>query len=720
MRKSFTILFLIFYLSFVPTCMHGLDDSIAQQEQLFNDLMIVEYWNNRLEERLPVTFNHLLLGGYFNMPSARMGDEGEIGIGYSSVPPYHIYNLRCQLTDRIEVSGSYRVFRGVDDPVLTPMGFGDLSDKGVNFKFSLFSPEDSQYKLPGLAFGLEDFMGTKSFHARYAVLTQVFLDYNLECSLGYGTKRIKGFFGGLSWMPFRKTCYPFLQNISLAAEYDAIPYHDEVIEKHPKGRVKKSPINFGVKWRLWDQWDLSASCVRGHAFAFSASTYFNFGETEGLLPKIDDQLPYQSPIVTEPLGPRRSEASLVQDLIFSFRKHGFFMLEVRLGYNECQDLVLRLKILNNTYRVEEDVRCQITNILAYLIPDNIDKVEVVIEDLGFPVQEYHFDMEYVREYADKEMGPMELEVLSPLCEVTFPNLCTSTILHKQWRDIWDYSLSPKTLNFFNSSKGKFKYALGLSACLQGFLENDLYYSIQLGYLFVEDVGHLQGIDALNPSKLPNVRTDVIKYYQQGGVTLDEAFVQKNWNLGKGWYSRLAVGYFEVEYAGIASEFLYYPLNSNWAFGVEGAWFKKRTYHGLGITDKVRQLHDGVPHYHPYRFYQYFLDVYYHWREAKLDFKLMGGRFLANDYGVRTEVSRYFPSGMRVTLWYTATNGHDKINDHIYHDKGVLFSMPLDIFYKHTSRARWSYGLSAWLRDVGVFAATGYRLYNMIREQRLDY
>lgn len=134
---------------------------------LFDDLLIVDYWNRRINDRMPIFFNHLLQGGYLNMPSARMGQEGEIGAGFSYVPPYHTYNLRFQVLDRLEISGNYRVFRGIRDPILSPYGFGDLSDKGANVKFAILKPEDSDYSLPGLAFGLEDFMGTSAFKARY-------------------------------------------------------------------------------------------------------------------------------------------------------------------------------------------------------------------------------------------------------------------------------------------------------------------------------------------------------------------------------------------------------------------------------------------------------------------------------------------------------------------------------------------------------------------------
>lgn len=683
-----------------------------------NDLLVVDYWNRVLNDRMPVTYNHLLQGGYFAMPSARMGDEGEIGFGYSHVPPYRNYNLRFQLIDRLEITGSYRVFHGIDDPVLTPMGFGDFSDKGANFKFSILRPEDSDYSLPGIAFGYEDFMGTKAFHAQYLVLTQVFLKQNLEVTLGYGAHRIKGFFGGISWMPFRNSCWPYLKGLSLVAEYDAIPYKKEVIEKHPHGRVKKSPINFGCKYRLWDHFDFSLSYIRGHALAFSASAFYNFGKTKGFLPKIDDPMIYMAPIITEPIGIRRPEDVLVQDLAFAFRNQGIDLLEISVYYNNSFQKSLRLKIINDTFRHENEVRERLNNLLAALTPSDVEEVTVVIEaDEGFSIQEYRFTMDYVRAFHNCEICAYELKILTPMKEVTFDDKFDTRIIYKRRKEWWNIELTPKTHTFFGSSTGKFKYSLGVHLGINGFLWNDIYYSVLLGYNFFDDLGNSHDIDILNPSQIINVRTDIIRYYKQKGLTIDEAYLQKNWNMGKGWYSRVAAGYFEEVYGGFASEILYCPVAVDWAFGIEGAVVKKRNTRGLGFTNKIRKLHGFIPSYHKFTGYQYFFNLYYDWKDTKLDFKVSIGKFLARDSGARFEMSRYFQSGLRITFWYTVTNGRDRINGDRYHDKGVMFSLPFDIFYTHSERAFWNYGMSAWLRDVGAQAYTGRELYDMIRDLR---
>lgn len=698
-----------------------------ESQNLFNDLMVVEYINWKHAQRMPVTYDFYQQGGYFNMPSARMGEAGEVGFGYSHVHPYKNYSLRAQLFKRLEVSGSYRIFKGVDDPILTPLGFGDLSDKGANVKLAILIPEESEYRLPGLSIGLQDFMGTKNFMAKYIVLTQVFLNYNLEVSLGYGTNRLKKWFGGLIWMPFREKGNCYTKDIAFVAEYDATPYKDPNIEKHPRGRVKKSPINFGVKYRLWDQFDFSMAYIKGHTMAFSVSTYYNFGTTKGFLPKIDIPQPYTAPINVEPIGCLRPSYVLSQELNYAFREKGFEITQIWLSdqseIDECNPKTLWIRMVNDVFRSEYDLREQLDYLLAGLIPSDIDKVIVVIEsDFGFPLQEYHYNMTYVRQFGDNEMGQQELDLLTSRTEVTYPNQWLDMELFRNKRECFNIEVLPKTHSFFGSSRGKFKYSLGINAGFNGFLPGDVYYSVLLGYNALSNLHHISPIDRLNPSHLINVRTDIIRYYQQEGITVDEAYLQKNWNIGRGCYTKLALGYFEEEYGGLAAQFLYCPVNKPFAVGFEAAILGKRSYKGLGFTNKVRKLKflpNGAYILTHKKFIgsQGFLDFYYYWDWPNIRFKVMAGKFLANDWGARFEIGRKFESGLTITIWYTLTNGRDFINGSRYHDKGIAFTAPLDIFYTCYDRDYWNYGLAAWLRDVGATAYTGRDLYYMIEEER---
>jgi hypothetical protein len=685
----------------------------AIEGDLFNDLEIVAQVNHCLCKTIPTTYSHLFEGGYFNMPSALMGQEGEMGLAFCYVSPYHIYSLRYQFSNRIEITGNYRVFRGIEDPILSPSGFGDRSDKGVNVKFAVLTPEDSNYVLPGVAIGFQDFLGTKNFQSRYFVLTQVFRNYNAEASLGYGKHRIRGFFGGITWFPFLDCNRSFFKSVALSAEYDATPYKSKKYEPHPGGHSRKSQINFGLKYRFYNFLDLSASYVRGEKLALGASVFYNLGYTPGFQCKRDDPLPPPP----QTIGPLDDDDELVQLLVCPFKEQCFDLQEVWLSEDCCGNKNLRLTILNERYRYECDIRYRLNDLLAATIPSDISNVVIVLDTQGFPIQEYHFPMDFVRMYQLKKVGTYELHVLSPLCDVSFPNPCQDRRLYFCKRDLWNINVTPKYVSFFGSAKGKYKYAVGVTVWLDGFLWKDVYYSLQLGYDFYKNLYDIKDVDKLNPSQLINVRTDIINYLKQDGVTVDEAYLQKSWNLGNGWFSRASVGLFEIEYGGLAAEILWYPMQCNFAFGFEAAILRKRTFSGVGFTDSIRKLHGYHPSYQKFLGSQAFFNTYYHFDSVDIDLELNTGKFLANDVGTRILLTKTYPSGTAVSIWCTYTNGNDKINGRRYYDKGIEVSIPLDIFYSYSSKKQWKYAIAAWLRDVGAVSATGKTLYRLIRDER---
>ncbi len=704
-----TLAFLLPFWSCLLSCffaVYATDEQAA--EQLLKDLLVVEEWNRRLQRTFPVYFDHLLQGGYFSMPSARMGQEGEMGAGYGWVRPYIHYNLRVQPFPFLEVSGAYRVFKGVPDPVLSPYGYGDYTDKGANLKFALFAPEESHYQLPGLAIGLEDFIGTSSFQAYYGVATQIWSNYGLEVSIGYGKKRIHRWFGGVSWMPFWQKDNSYLQPLAFVGEYDAIPYQDPNLEKHPKGHRQKTPWNVGCKYRLFDRVDLSFSWIKGHTLAFSASSSYNFGTTKGFLPKIHDPLPYtntknrQAPVMQE--GDWHALAEMLE-------LQGFEVL--KMGFTSPATLVLHVH--NGIYREQKILQARLSSLLQQIISPTFERVVVVFCTLGMPFQEYRYETVLLRDLQQKKISSYEMAVITPLKEVS----------EKTWtqivfdRDITGVNLEllPKTHTLFGSAKGKFKYALGCQGLFNGFLPGDVYYSVGLGWFFLSNMKHVQGVDRLNPSQLLQVQSNSIEYFKQRSLTLDEAYVEKNINMGRGFYSRLGGGLFSQQYGGIGVECLYYPVNSPFAIGLEGAVVLQRRPYGIGFRRRVRQLEGFTPHARKFVGSQYFLNCYYDWKNFNMETALSVGQFLAKDLGCRVQISRYFPSGLRLGLWYTYTNGNDHINSQVYHDKGIFLSMPLDIFYTKSSRTRWNYALAAWLRDVGVKTYTGSSLYDLLNEER---
>lgn len=703
-KKSFTCAFLA-----IASALLARDP----MECMMQDLKTAEEIDAECKDQLPFFYDFSMIGGYFNMPSARMPPMGTFGFGSARPPPYNIYGVSFQPFDRIEMSVNYRVYKGITEANFGHNGFGDDADRVGNIKLGILTPEDGFPNAPTIAIGADDFIGTSRFNSQYGVVTKQWKKINLETSLGWSKGRMKGWFGGAAWSPWRKTSLFFLQDLSILAEYDNIDYKKHPHE-HPRGRDVDCRINGGLAF-VTDMLQVSLSTLRGKKIAGGASFRYPLGTTQGIFPKIKDPLPYTTPVDTESLGVTRPETEFAHELAYAFKDQDLDLSSVYIQNCEDGDR-LWMMVINNHYREEKVVRERIQDILAALVPSNIKSITVVTEADALPCQEYTYRTEDLRRFRIGLMSSEELMVIAPMKEAT-KHPSHSTQIFKRNKPIWLFTFRPRVLTFFGSTSGKFKYNIGLIASPEGYIFNQFYYKIQVGYSIYSTMWKVGNVDVLNPSHLPNVRTDTIRYFQNNSVSLEQAFIQKSFNLGKGCFYRLAGGYFEIAYGGLATEFLYFPVNSNWGVGLEGATVLKRRYHGIAFTHKIRKFHGTHAEHIGFVGVQYFLDLYYNFKPLDLEFKVMAGQFLAKDMGARFQVMRQFPSGFRLTLWYTLTNGHDKVNGRTYYDKGFAFSFPLDFFLAKSSRTYITNGMSAWLRDVGAIAETGKQLFYTLWEER---
>lgn len=687
-------------------------------EQLFRDLEMVRQIDCELNDALPILYNYQGFGGYFAMPSARMPKAGMTGFGYSSLPPYNLWYLSFQFFDHVEAVGTYWIYRGITEGNFGHLGFGDDADRSANLKICLLRREDGFKYLPDISLGWVDFLGSGRFNSFFVVATEELLRFNMEATLGWGNGRLQGVFGGLAWTPWRK-CSHFLKGLTLAAEYDANDYKKHPPE-HPSGRKVNSRINAGVFFRIGDFLQASASSIRGTDWAASISMRYNLGQTKGLFPKIYDPPSYQAPIDTEPIGRLRSGEEMARDLAYAFKEQGFDLYTAYLTPMDGGLDSLWLKVVNVRYREEEIVRERIQHVLSNLAPSNLAGVTVVLEADGVPVQEYRFRMIELVRYREGTLGENEFRVISPPKEATSEPCCfDGKLLYRRKKPIWILTFRPRTLSYFGSHTGKFKGQFGFNFGAEGYIFNQIYYSSLISLTLFSQLQNVTSIDVLNPSRIINVRTDNLLYHQAHTFHVDTAYLQRSWNLGRGWFTRVAAGYFETVYGGAAWEALYYPVQASWAIGFEAAVVWKRRYYGLGFYDKIRKLTPQGVLWVPYIGVQYFVDFYYDYKPLDLDFKISAGQFLARDKGIRLEGGRTFPSGLRVGLWYTFTNANDVVNNQRYYDKGFSITMPLDIFMNQSSRARIGYGMSAWLRDCGAKAATGKELYQTIYYERYN-
>ena len=687
-------------------------------EALAEDLSVAKYWDDRLYEWFPLTYNHVFEAGYFVTPSARMAKPGDLGGGIANAPPYRNWIARAQPYGNLAFSYAYRIFVGVPDQLLNK-GFGDVADRGANFKINFMTPEQSCYNLPGLAFGIEDFFGSKAFRNYFMVGTYVFPSFGMETSLGWGAGAYtngpsRGFFGGFAWYPFWRCPRWWCKGFGFAAEYDPTNYSTD---PHPGTHTASTPINWGFEYQVGEFLYLSGSRIRGDNYAGAATLHVNVGELQNLIPKTKDPPPYRAPIDHEPLGCYRSESVMIQDIVFVLRCQGF---DVHRAYIQrgCEQQNLVISVRNCLYSHEAVMRKRIQAVLAGLTPSNVDNVVIVIESYELACQEYVYPRSWLEAYRNDCVHPFEMEVVSPR-----ENYCYRYDLQKIYdcpsaRAQW--AVYPSYNSFLGSSSGKFKYATRLSASSNGFWKG-VYYALQMSWSAFANIKSISDRLIIHPSSLPNVATDLINYEKEGIFNFDILYAQKNWNFGRGQFGKLALGYFQLNYAGVAGEWLCYPADSCLAFGIEGALLRKRSYQGLGFQSQLRRWGGENADIEQYSNYfllsQYFLSVYWDFVPLQFAIKASIGQFLAYDKGGYVEGVRYFDNGLRLGGWMTFTNAEDLVHGVNYYNRGVIIEVPLDICFQKSCRKTYSKNTAAWLRDAGYWSATGISLFETINKER---
>lgn len=662
-------------------------------EQMTSDLERIAFIHAQ-KKIFPNNFNFLYSTGYFVTPSARMASEGLIGFGYANFFPYSSYNVFVQPFSFLELSANWRMFHKVEDE-LTKYGHGDLGDREANVKISILNPADDE-NYPFVAVGIEDFMGTKRFMNGYLVLTKYFGPSEISLGWGYGTYHLgatKGFFGAFSFYPFLFS-HPLISPLTFSIELDPKDYTNPKVEPHPLARSSSMPINFGVQYNYRDLFQFSLGYLRGKEISGSAAISYNWGHTKGFLPKLKDP-------------PLFYNSYTQSEILRTFFTQGLRILSFSIN----EDTAF-ISLRNERWVCEHKLRERLAHLL-YCFPYQVERFIVVIYAKNLPCQSYLFCKNWLSKYCKKEMGTYEFNCLTAKKEP-----CKFPKKRFGWGYIPMWVLSPRLETFLGGAKGKFKYDLGLKLALEGDLPYQLFYEAAFTITALSTVSCSSHYDYYNPSHLPNVATDYILYRTGGSFSTDILYLQCANAYSKGIFTRLALGYFQVNYAGVAGEMLWYPAQLNFAIGIEGALLKKRNYHGLGFQSTLPILKGCTPSFVPYTILsQYFLDFYFDLPQVSLFAKISLGQFLAHDKGAYFELTRIFPSGLRLTAWASMTNAHDQVHGLRYFDRGVKIEIPLELFYKRSSRRVFNYGMAAWLRDAGYRIDTGKGLFEILNRER---
>ena len=651
--------------------------------------------------------------GLLNMPDARIAPEGTWRTGISFMRPYQTIWSSLAVFPWLE--GTFRYTRIMHVPGFAPgpgIDYGDYKDKSFDLKLQLL-PERGIW--PSVAFGTQDFQGTAIFRALYGAASKQVGNFDL--TLGYGSKRIDGVFGGLRYTD------PRLPNWSLVAEYDAYDYKNDLgAALSGAADYNKAPAA-GIEYR--SQW-WGAKLYAAHGQAGVNAWVSVPLEAKEFVPKVDEPPPFTK-IVPRPTAAQWAEnrehrAQLARALYEQdFR-------DVRIAYvNEVLSAELtNIRISSMPHAVGRAART-----LLSFAPLEVREIRVTYLEAKLPLATYDFvDVPLLQRYFNGMASRAKLaqtvsieyaqpnshrnrnatsdrEAMLAAFEEPIPERLLvqrgveGSALTLRDEDVLGGTLllHPSLTTYFNDPSGAFKFDLSAVASYERWFPARIQLLGDLTTTVLENVS-----DVTEPSNslLPHVRTDVADYKRVRRPKILRLLANQYYQPAERVYARVSGGIYEEMYDGVGGQVLYLPRDGRWGVDLAVDAVRQRDFRGLFGT----------------------LDYSTVTAIASLNYRLAqgvtatarAGKFLAKDDGVRFELKRRFNSGFEVGAWYTVTNGNDITSPGTpsspYHDKGIFMAMPLDTMLTKDTRAVADISLAPWTRDVGQMVASPGDLYSL--------
>ncbi len=650
--------------------------------------------------------------GLVNMPDARVEPDGTFRLGTSYFDPYQPIWTSITMLPRLELSGRYTIIRGLSSGL--GQGFGSYKDKAFDAKAVLW--EESKW-WPNVAVGAQDFTGTGLFKANYAVASKRL--GNTDYTLGYGSDRIDGAFGGM------RHNFAWNRDLALVVEYDANDYSNDFRADESGAAKRNGGLTYGLEYRKgWFGVQLAAQDgdIGGNAYVSVPLMKPEF------VPKIHEPRPYPSrkepgAAIGQWLADTDSAARLARALYEREYKN------IKLAFNGHTLIVS----LTNT-RISHIGRAvgRAARILLALGPAGMQAIRITYTDKGMPLLTYDFtDTRKLQRYFD---GLLSRAQLSHYLEISYPDPLRSAGLAANDIDIPDekdiaaykdvqrtdeghvvsYRFEGKDLStfqivpfnvglFFNDPNGAARFNLFTRANYTRQIGTGRFFESSAELSLYENVS---SVSQPSNSTLPHVRSDIALYLQGDGgrFKLTRMLVNQFFEPRERTYVRLSGGLYEMMFAGAGGQVLYLPKHGNWATDLSVDWLRQRATDGIfdfRDYDTVTAL--GALHYR--------IPAWGLTATARV------GRFLAKDKGVRFELKRRFRSGITFGAWYTRTNGDDITPPGSpgdpYYDKGIFMSIPLGSMLTKDTRAQSELAISPWTRDVGQMVVSPGDLYTTV-------
>lgn len=672
------------------------------------------------EDQAP-TLNFYGAPGLIDLPSGEAMPDGALTATTAHFGPISRSTLSFQLSPRLSASFRYSGVRDWNE-IITSSSFETYYDRSFDLRYQLAS--EGRY-MPGIAVGLQDFVGTGLLSGEYIVATK-HLHPSLKVTAGLGWGRLGSYGsigsplgdrdpvdvdqgGEVNWGQwFRGPAAPFAgvewqatDRLSVKAEYSSDDYTLEA-GKH-KTFERKSPFNFGAEYKLNDSFRLGAYYLYGSEVGFSAQIALNPRQrpTGGVIDGAPDPVkPRPSraadPEAWSPDWVTQEDAAQILVKKLNKRLNGDGISVEAISYTAGN--AVKVHIRNDRYDAEAQAIGRAARAMTQTLPASVETFEIVPVVNGIPLSKVvvrRSDLERL-EFSPNAAAEMRSRVeVSEADPVRRGQLTFDPDLYPRLN--WGFGPYLRTSLFDPDSPIRAEVGARLAfrfEPVRGQVFSGSFAKPIAGNLDDEKPGPSK------PGAPPRVRSNGALYNMEG----DPAIEHLTW----AWYShpspeihaRLTVGYLERMFGGVSGEVLWKRTGSPWAIGAEINYVKQRDFDQLfGFQD--------------YSIVTGHLSGYYEFGQgyhAQLDV----GRYLAGDVGATLTLQREFENGWKVGVYATKTDMSAEDFGEGSFDKGIKLTIPFNWALGAPTRRQMDNTLRSLARDGGARLDVEGRLYDNVR------
>ena len=566
-----------------------------------------------------------------------------------------------------------------------------FKDKSFNLKVRLIEETD---EFPELSLGFRDFIGTGRFSSEYIVSSKRIGDFDFTVGLGWGhlsspdgitnpfidiDNRFNnrsfeiGKGGNLEfkrWFTGKKVSSFY--GLEYLNKYSGIRFKLDYDSSNSMNFRKESNYSFGLSIPASKFVDVNLFRHRGTSLGFGVSYKANYSEPfirkKEVLPLI--QFSNQDSILLS--SDDKVFSGTINVLLQSF---GIYSQSMKINENSIEIIVDQSKYRNLNTASKRII--QLTK--EVLRSRNVDMIDIVFQVRGVNIGTISYSLEKFYSFLENNLSIPELE--RSMTFANFDNESNKKLIFQgnvKYPSFY-WGIRPDLKNHVGAPEAFYSGQIGLliAGGIQIDKNSNIDSSISLSIFENLDQLRLRAY-----SRLPKVRSDIREYLKEEYALKDLSYsyifdpIYSKRNL---FFGGLKIGYFEEMFGGIGGEVLFRDINKPWYLTANFHWVKQREF---------RQRLS-------FREYETFTGHLNFIWETPLDgVKLImsGGRYLAKDSGVTVNLSKSFKSGFTLGFFATKTDISSQEFGEGSFDKGIYFSIPLDVvsskYQKNNAKFIW--------------------------------